>query len=180
MPSSQTPNYGLSRWALDDKVLMSDFNDDNTKIDAALKAEADTRANAIQAEASARSAGLQEAANARAAMAATLATRGNCRIVCGSYTGNNLAGEANPCTLTFDKPPVAVFVLPANNPFQGMLALFRGATLVCSSPEYLTSQNFISWSGNSVSWYNRAEPLSQLNQQIPYVYIAFLAEDGAV
>ena len=37
MASGQTSNYGLNQWAAKDKVLRSDFNQDNAKIDAALE-----------------------------------------------------------------------------------------------------------------------------------------------
>ena len=47
---NQTANYGLSQWDPTDRILMEDFNSDNSKIDAALKANAD----AIAAEAAAR------------------------------------------------------------------------------------------------------------------------------
>ena len=36
-----TQNYQLSRWEKDDRIMMEDFNADNEKIDAALKANAD-------------------------------------------------------------------------------------------------------------------------------------------
>jgi len=38
MPSSYTPNYNLNQWEPDDRVLRTDFNADNLKIDAALGA----------------------------------------------------------------------------------------------------------------------------------------------
>jgi len=38
MPSSYTPNYSLNQWEPDDRVLRTDFNADNAKIDAALGA----------------------------------------------------------------------------------------------------------------------------------------------
>ena len=37
----QTANYQLSQWETTDRILMSDFNSDNSKIDAALKGLAD-------------------------------------------------------------------------------------------------------------------------------------------
>lgn len=40
MPSNYTEHFKLSQWERPDKVLMDDFNDDNQKIDAALR---DTR-----------------------------------------------------------------------------------------------------------------------------------------
>jgi len=36
MPSNYTPNYNLNQWEPDDRVLRTDFNADNAKIDAAL------------------------------------------------------------------------------------------------------------------------------------------------
>ena len=36
-----TPNYQLNQWEAEDRVLRTDFNADNAKIDAALKAIAD-------------------------------------------------------------------------------------------------------------------------------------------
>ena len=35
---NHTTNYQLSQWESTDRILMSDFNSDNSKIDAALKA----------------------------------------------------------------------------------------------------------------------------------------------
>ena len=45
---NQTANYGLSQWEATDRILMEDFNSDNSKIDAAL-AGLDTRAAALEA-----------------------------------------------------------------------------------------------------------------------------------
>ena len=50
---NQTANYQLCQWDPTDRILMEDFNKDNEKIDAALKANAD----AIAAEVTARAAG---------------------------------------------------------------------------------------------------------------------------
>ena len=38
---TKTTNYQLNQWAKPDRVMMDDFNADNAKIDAALKANAD-------------------------------------------------------------------------------------------------------------------------------------------
>ena len=53
MSTNHTTNYDLNQWEGTDKVLRTEFNADNAKIDAALKANAD----AIAAEAAAREAG---------------------------------------------------------------------------------------------------------------------------
>ena len=36
---TKTTNYQLNQWAKSDRILMEDFNADNEKIDAALKAK---------------------------------------------------------------------------------------------------------------------------------------------
>ena len=41
---NHTPNYNLSQWAKSDQVQMEDFNADNAKIDAAIKAVANSKA----------------------------------------------------------------------------------------------------------------------------------------
>ena len=46
---NQTANYGLSQWEATDRILMEDFNSDNSKIDAALTG-LDTRAAALEDE----------------------------------------------------------------------------------------------------------------------------------
>ena len=38
---TKTTNYQLNQWAKSDRIMMDDFNADNQKIDAALKAVAD-------------------------------------------------------------------------------------------------------------------------------------------
>ena len=38
---NQTANYGLSQWEDTDRILMEDFNSDNSKIDTTLKENAD-------------------------------------------------------------------------------------------------------------------------------------------
>lgn len=41
MSANHTANFGLSQWEATDRVLRTDFNADNEKIDAALKAHGD-------------------------------------------------------------------------------------------------------------------------------------------
>lgn len=59
---NQTANYQLNQWESTDRILMSDFNSDNAKIDAALKAQAE----AISEEAAARTAAVGVKADASA------------------------------------------------------------------------------------------------------------------
>lgn len=83
---NKTTNYQLSQWDPDDKVLRTDFNTDNARIDAALKVNADAisaetsaRISAVQSEASARAAAVSAEASARTS--AVQAARDACPLV---------------------------------------------------------------------------------------------------
>ena len=76
---NRTTNYKLCQWEETDRVQRTDFNEDNVKIDAAIKA-VDRRVdglNTAKAEKAALTA-LQTAVNGK----------GNCRIETGSYVGD--------------------------------------------------------------------------------------------
>ena len=57
---NRTTNYKLCQWERSDKVLMEDFNEDNAKLDAAIKGQA----NALEAERAARISAVQAARDA--------------------------------------------------------------------------------------------------------------------
>lgn len=82
----QTTNYQLNQWEKTDRILMADFNSDNSKLDAALKASADAataevvaRTAADAAETAARTAA--DAAEIAARTAAVQAARDACPLV---------------------------------------------------------------------------------------------------
>ena len=94
---NQTANYRLSQWENTDRILMEDFNTDNSKIDAALTG-LDTRAAALEAAAGGF---------------------GNCQISVTTYVGDGLASK----TLTFDDDPQFLFI----SGHGGWLAMTAGA-----------------------------------------------------
>lgn len=69
MPKNYTESYHLSQWEPDDKVLRTDFNEDNRRIEEALTARAESQA-ADKSE-----------------LTSMIALR-NCRVECYSYTGD--------------------------------------------------------------------------------------------
>ena len=82
---TQTPNYKLTQWTKSDRIQMESFNQDNAKIDAALKAHDTAIAgkaaqSALKAETAART-------SAIAALNATVAKLGNCLLYHTTYTG---------------------------------------------------------------------------------------------
>ena len=175
MPSNQTPNYQLSQWVRSDKVRMEDFNTDNAKIDAALKAEADAR-TAADASLSRTVAGKADASaldslsGTVAGHTSVLGHKGDCQFYTTSYTGNDQYGKDYSTTLSFYKRPMVVFI------FNGVeyMILFQGSTsgaVVIASGTRNTCT--VSWSGNSVSWYS-SDHWSQMNQSKTYRVIALL------
>ena len=150
---TKTTNYQLNQWAKSDRIMMDDFNADNAKIDAALKANAD-------------------------AIAAASAAQSNCNVVCGSYTGTGGCGAANKNTLTFAEKPmlVIVFSKSLDDKMHGLiLARGAGQTYVDISSNSKTVA--VSWTELSVSWYATGGAEVQGNRSgREYTYIAFLAK----
>lgn len=135
----KTANYGLPKWEKSDFIKMDDFNDLTAKLDAALKAEADARAEKADGTATQQ---------ALSSLQSSIGTTGeNCRIVYGSYVGDGRVGEDKPVTLSFDFYPAAVLV--AGNP-GGLPTIFIHG---CTSAESANRYNMlVSWTDNSVSW----------------------------
>lgn len=98
MASNYTENYGLCQWEATDQVLREEFNQDNKKVDEALK----------------EAAGVAQAAQELAGIAQTLAQEAyspeNSPFVVGSYTGNG----AESRIIQLGATPKAVFVISSN------------------------------------------------------------------
>lgn len=111
------------------------------------------------------------------------------KIATGSYTGTGKSGSSNKNKLTFDFKPKFVIILGAkyfsNMPahYFGLAVLAQGLTGGFGSFGYSytdkLSESFnaygvvVSWSGNTVSWYNYSNANAQLNASgATYNYIA--------
>lgn len=131
----QTANYQLNQWVKTDRIMMEDFNSDNAKIDAALKANAD--AVATKAENTTVS-----------ALQAAVALCGNCKVVTTSYAGTGTCGSANAKSLTFEKPPLAVLIfgkeIGLTAPGTDMKVL-RVSSEATSNTTWATDKKSISW-----------------------------------
>ena len=107
MSSNSTANYGLCQWEENDAVRRIDFNEDNAKIDGAIKGvdqRVDSLSAAVSGKASATA--LNSLSSTVSGQASTLNRKGNCQISLSTYTGTG--GESN--TITFSRRPAAVFV----------------------------------------------------------------------
>lgn len=153
MATNHTTNYQLNQWEATDQVLRTDFNEDNAKLDAALKSQAD----------------------AIAANTAAIAGLGDCVFYTASYVGTGVQGLGSPNSLTFPHTPYLVAV---SAPEGAYLLLFRGAShaLTVLHPQY-AHQSVVTWSGKTVSWYTTAGRAdSQMNAQgVTYQVLALLA-----
>lgn len=106
---------------------------------------------------------------------------GNCKIVYGSYTGTETYGSENPSTLAFASKPLFIVIRAVEGNFgtgadQKMILVY-GSTWCKSVDTSSNSHNFVTWSGNSVSWYGYSA-YGQMNEsETVYRYVALLAAD---
>ena len=157
MATNQTANYDLNQWLSTDQVLRTDFNADNAKVDAALAGLAETaagKAEQTSLDALAASKAEQTAVDALSAQVAALP-----RIAAGTCVGTATPHSSAPCRLDFTdslgRPPQLVVVRPQAGMGDG-LVLLQGMTesMDALSGNYGSgSNNTVSWSGASVSWY---------------------------
>ena len=164
---TKTTNYQLNQWAKSDRVMMDDFNADNTKIDAALKANAD----------------------AAAAASAAVALCGNCKIETSTYTGNGKYGSANPVTLTFPKKPTLIIVFRTFGEDGFLLMISNKTPSDTSALVRSNNGNYATWVQISPSWqgstlqfyysgYTENKPQWQGNASgVVYQVVAFYAQD---
>ena len=164
----QTEHYGLNQWELADRIRMEDFNGDNEKVDAALKGQAE----ALAAETAARE-----------ELAAAVAACGNCKIAYGTYTGNGNYGSDHPNCLTFPFEPKLVIVQNksvasaqisgSNSMSWGMMTAIRPLNGFILDGVSWTLR--LTWSGNSLSWYNTINAELQMNKSDnTYLYLALV------
>ena len=91
MASNYTTNYQLNQWEAGDQVLRTDFNADNSKIDAALKglAEKDTALEGTLAS-----------------QATAISKLGTCTVDHFTYRGTGTYGSDGPTEITFSRQPI--------------------------------------------------------------------------
>ena len=160
MSTNHTTNYNLNQWEAADKVLRTEFNADNSKIDAALK----NLSNQDKA--------LEEALNAQGVEIGKL---GNCEIGFVEYISNHTYGPDHPTRITFPRRPMAFIVIGYE---AVMFSICKsGIGLVCSSST--TTDLDLTWSENTVSFYSNANARLQMNSGTNHIYhvLAFYQND---
>lgn len=143
---NHTQNYQLSQWEMSDRIRMEDFNADNAKLDAALKAHEDAiAARATTAALSAETAARTSAVNA---LNAAVAKLGNCQLYCGTYTGTGKGTSmSDPRTYTFPHPPRMVVLSSGNATFWWAYGATAAINVEVRTPMVIqqTGENTVSW-----------------------------------
>ena len=160
MPSNFTANYNLSQWERTDKVQMEDFNEDNAKIDGAIKAEADLRAAQVSA------------------LNTAVSKLGNCRIYRYDYVGNGKYGEKNPTIIHFPVRPVLLIIFGLSSYLFAVgsddNAIYQGRWAEANN----SMTNVVNiWKGKDANIWSGDEKRQMNEKNSPYRVIAFFAED---
>ena len=182
MNLNQTQNYQLSQWESTDRILMSDFNSDNAKLDATLKAQSDAIAGkAAQSTVTA----LTQTVSGKASQADLTALsqeldslsdqvglRGNCQIEIQTYVGSGLSDHTYPNSATFSAPPAVFYV--AGGSTVGYWA--RGADILWVRPGNSAYSCSGSWSadGRTYSWWNSSVEFQMNKSGVTYTIVALI------
>lgn len=162
MASGQTSNYGLNQWQASDKVLRTEFNQDNQKVDTALKG-LDSKIDSSVSQ-------LGDSVDSDLALLENRLSLLEGKVTIGSYVGNGEHASYNSCHLTFPKRPTLVLILGT------LSAIFsgypdQGASTPPAGDNNAT--NVFTWSGSTLSWYNSLSSYYQLNDEgETYHYLA--------
>lgn len=165
----QTPNYKLTQWAKDDRIQMEPFNEDNAKIDSALKTQADAIAarattSALKAETTART-------KALATLSAAVEKLGNCQLYSTSYVGQGKGTTDEPKTVTFPHKPIVVFVCGSGiRKFWAIYGMKHFSGYAAGE-----QHNFI-WGERSISYYINGQSSYGMDVQGDTFYLAALLD----
>lgn len=146
----QTSNYQLNQWEKTDRILMEDFNEDNAKVDAALKAQASDMAS----------------------LAAEVAKCGNCQVYYTTYTGTGSGSN----DFTFPHKPLFISVFGNNIYFFALQGAPYGTGRTGGTNSGIS---YTTWTENSVSWVSYNDSLTyQCNVSGETYYMVALLDAG--
>ena len=167
MASNYTEHYDLCQWEATDAVQRVEFNADNAKVDAALKALSDqvvqkanqsavnTVISAVNQKAdtatvnslsSLLNSEIAQRQEGDGALQSALTLKGNCQIYYGTYTGDGQDSR----TLTFPGKPLLVVIM---GDYLILHAVWGTERAMCHNHTgYSSEQCMTQWSGNSFTW----------------------------
>ncbi len=176
MASNHTEHFSLNQWQADDQVLRTDFNEDNAKIDSALKDLAAAQAEkADQTALDALAAEVAKKATTAALEALSNTLTSMPRLVTGTYTGNG--EESRLISLGFQ--PKALLVMtdegysarPYTDDYYGGLAL--PGKPVCLKTVYGTDYILTVESQGFRVYYNKSKYVFSNQKEFNYHYLAW-------
>ena len=88
---------------------------------------------------------------------------GGAKVQTGSYPGTNTYGATNPCILTFNFAPKLVIITRSDEKFNANTIILVGGS-GCYYGGSNNSSGYVTWSGNSVSWYTDTTTSGAVNQ----------------
>ena len=191
MATNQTTNYQLNQWEPTDAVQRVEFNQDNAKIDAALKSLSDqvvqkanqsalnTLISAVNQKADASTvSSLSSLLNSEISQRqetdnnfqAALTLKGNCQIYYGTYIGDGKSSR----TLTFERRP--------------LLVLIQGGNLICRAiqgNQYMMCRTNgqggttcpAIWTENSLKFNGASDDYAPNSQGGTYYLVTLMAAD---
>ena len=191
MATNQTTNYQLNQWEPTDAVQRVEFNQDNAKLDTALKSLADqvvqkanqsalnTLISAVNQKADASTVSslssllnseISQRQEADSSLQTALTLKGNCQIYYGTYIGDGKSSR----TLTFERRP--------------LLVLIQGGNLICRAiqgNQYMMCRTNgqggttcpAIWTENSLKFNGASDDYAPNSQGGKYYMLTILAED---
>lgn len=191
MATNQTTNYQLNQWEPTDAVQRVEFNQDNAKLDTALKSLADqvvqkanqsalnTLISAVNQKADASTVSslssllnseISQRQEADSSLQTALTLKGNCQIYYGTYIGDGKSSR----TLTFERRP--------------LLVLIQGGNLICRAiqgNQYMMCRTNgqggttcpAIWTENSLKFNGASDDYAPNSQGGTYYMVTLMAAD---
>ena len=197
MATNQTTNYQLNQWEHTDAVQRVEFNQDNAKLDTALKSLADqvvqkanqsalnTLISAVNQKADASTVSslssllnseISQRQEADSSLQAALALKGSCQFYTTSYVGKGRFGPSQRSSLTFPNKPYIVFIYDPDDRF---MLHFRSFPCCLSLDGSQLAMGTTTWQDKGIRWYLEAGAhVSQMDMSgVTYQVLALLAAD---
>ena len=191
MATNQTTNYQLNQWEPTDAVQRVEFNQDNAKLDTALKSLADqvvqkanqsalntlissvnqkADASTVSSLSSLLNSEISQRQEADSSLQTALTLKGNCQIYYGTYIGDGKSSR----TLTFERRP--------------LLVLIQGGNLICRAiqgNQYMMCRTNgqggttcpAIWTENSLKFNGASDDYAPNSQGGTYYLVTLMAAD---
>ena len=191
MATNQTTNYQLNQWEPTDAVQRVEFNQDNAKIDAALKSLSDqvvqkanqsalntlissvnqkADASTVSSLSSLLNSEIAQRQEGDGALQSALALKGNCQIYYGTYIGDGQRSR----TLTFSGRPLLIQIMGGN---LQCLSVQGNPNLMCRTNGSAGEVCSVSWSGNTFTWSGYSEYCANNSGETYYVAALIAADE---